>query len=527
MIPDPPPSAGPAVVNIQASFRKGQTFVTFNEVANKSVTYSVYRSTSPITTLTGLSPIAELPRGSGYSRLAGTHFVIEDLGAPLANGTGLLVWTAREICACYYAVTTSASADVVLGANSTSTPTAETPWSVPGAVQVAAPTQPGGPGSNRYYKFMAWEDYATWDHTRWGYYGHRFDVDTPPTVAPGQTYGLNLLLHSAGGTGYFEPQQLNSSTLDSIYVVPVDLEWLDSTNVYTGTPLRWTGWYGYQQQDGTVTRSTEARLLRYVQLTKADTRFNVDPTRVYVRGASYGGGGAMHMAYHHPTVFAAAVSSIGWVEPSVLGLLPSAYTGKATQDGPKWEEWMNQTWLTQNRGPVAPPIVYTFNRDDSTVNSAPHAALLAATELTKNAYCAKWENGNHTAFYLTGSCDWMRFRLNEAYPAFAFAGNSDTAGIQQGQRNVKLDWSSSLHALWPGNPSDAITDTPNQFAITLKSLESDTTAMVTIRNAQQFVVAPGQMVAWSNARMSDGQVVQNGTVQADAHGLVSIPISRL
>jgi hypothetical protein len=231
----------------------------------------------------------------------------------------------------------------------------------------------------------------------------------------------------------------------------------------------------------------------------------------------------MHLAAHHPTVFAAAAPSVGWVDPATTSLNYFPYFGSTTEHSVPWEQWNDQAWLIANRQAV-PPIIYTFGKDDPIVSAAAYPNLLAETERTRKAYFARWQNTGHSQFYLTENADVMRFKLNEAYPAFAAAGNSDSFAAQEGQRNVGLDWSSALHSLGGGT---GIADTAANFAMSFKSLNSDTTANVTIRNAQSFVLAPGEQVSWWNLPANGGAPIQAGIVAADSGAVVTMNVAIL
>jgi hypothetical protein len=146
--------------------------------------------------------------------------------------------------------------------------------------------------------------------------------------------------------------------------------------------------------------------------------------------------------------------------------------------------------------------------------------MLAKSEQFKRAYFAKWQNGGHNFFWLDQNASFARFRLNEAYPAFAAATTSDDTGsVVEGQRNTYLDWSSSLHDLGGGT---AIVDTANTFAMSFKSLSTDQTATVTLRNLQLFYLRPSEVVSWTNAAQAGGATLQSGTAQADAQGLLTL-----
>jgi hypothetical protein len=156
-------------------------------------------------------------------------------------------------------------------------------------------------------------------------------------------------------------------------------------------------------------------------------------------------------------------------------------------------------------------IVHTFNKDDSTISPAAYPGALQIFENNKQPYVAKWQNGNHTEFGLSGAWDYKRFKKDEAYPAFASASNSDPFSIQEGQRNVNLDWSSSLSDFNTASSADNIVDTLNTFGMTFRSLTTDATATVTIHNAHIFRPSPGEVITWANASQTSGQRIQSAT----------------
>jgi dienelactone hydrolase len=521
-------AAAQTVTNLRAEFRKGQTFVTFDEVQGKGLRYNVYRATSPIVGTRGLAPIAVLLEGSGKNRYTGNNFIITDLGSPLPVGTGLLVWTPENEGAFYYAVTTSASAQIEPGINATTAPVSERVVEVPGAVLLRPAYRQNGPKSNWIRQYFAWEDYRSWDHARWPYYGFRFNVITQPTMVGGQRNPLTLLLHAAGRAGYGEPGETAGprGIGEGVYVTLVDLSFpYGKTDPYTKTGYQYSFWYGYKKGDGIVINTTERRALRYLHLVMADPEFAVDSNRVYVTGVSLGGGGAMHMAYHFPEVFAAAAPMAGWTDTNAGGLNYNSLRDSTTESGVHWKDWVDQTWLVDHRAAL-PPLLYTFDKSDRVVNSAAYPNLLTRTEATHNAYFAKWRNeGRHSGFAIGGQLNLLRFKRDEAYPAFADATNSDPFNAPTGQRNVNLDWNSSLHALPGSQTQDAIVDSHTEFGMTFRSLTSDAKVRVTIRNTQQFHLSKGQAVNWSNKSRETGQVLESGTAEADEHGLVTVTIT--
>jgi len=518
------------VTNLAVRYSKGQVFVTFQEVAGNDVRYQVYRSKSPIVSkVTGLTPIATLPQNSGTNLYTNTRFVVTDTGAPLPPKLGLLVYTCHTNDSFYYAVTNSLDSAIVTGVNSLSLPVQETRLDVPGAVQIAKDSL-SAEGAT-VIKYFAWEDYASWD-TLWGYYGHRFNVVYEPrAINVTKQNPLTLRLHSAGTNGYAEPGILGVST--GVSIIPRDLGFYwDQKDPFTKTQRYYSGWFGYSTK-GFAIPCTERRCIRYINLVKTDPKFRIDSTRIYVTGGSLGGGGAMHMAYHHPEIFAAAAATVGWVSYNkfVSGIWTSEY-GSAGDSmrvndatGPAVWNWQNSIWIVNSKPKSLPPLIHTFRKDDNVVNPAEYPELLQQTEAHKYFQISGWKNGGHDGFgYSTSPANYFRFRKNEAYPVFTKATNSDSFLAVEGQRNLYLDWSSSLSDLVTESSEDDIFDTANTFAITFKSLSgSDAKADFTLRNAQQFKVEANTRVHWKNIKQQGAMMIDSGSVQADAQGLITIP----
>jgi hypothetical protein len=76
-----------------------------------------------------------------------------------------------------------------------------------------------------------------------------------------------------------------------------------------------------------------------------------------------------------------------------------------------------------------------------------------------------------------------------------------------------------MHDLGAGTQ---IVDSANSFAMSLKSLGADATAAVTLLNVQAFYLRPSELVSWTNAAQAGGAVLQSGSAQADAQGLLTL-----
>lgn len=508
------------VTELKATFRKGQTFITFKQLPDTRVTYNVYRSNSPIATTAGLHAVATLEPDSGTNRYTGKGFIIEDLGAALSATTGLLVYTPKESGAFYYAVTNSTDDRLVAGTNATTSGVTEAPSETPGAVLLEPPSPECG-GACRIYKYYAWEDVSTWRQDAWGYYGHRFNVIVPigyEGVEP--PYPLSVFLHAAGDNGYKEPFGWGRIP-HSVIVLPVDLAFFGMNDPYGGSGRNYSRWFGYFDAiTGFAEPVTERRIVRYVKLVRDDAEFRVDPTRISVFGASMGGGGAMHLASHYPTLFASAMAQIGWPNMDAWGgsaeFPPGTRVGDAS--GPLVTDYQNIAWMAAHT--TLSPIIHAFNKDDPAINESSYPETIAAFERFHQPFMAQWKNGGHAQYPVPDQWDYLRFKSDEAYPAFANASTSDALEVQEGQRNAHLDWSSAVHSLGDGT---GIVDTPQSFSMTFAAAR-DATADVTIRNAQQFRPPAGETIEWRNVAQDSGQVLQSGSVAADAAGLVTVRV---
>jgi hypothetical protein len=134
-----PISAQEQPTGLKALHRAGQTFLTWREPdpvvtdaslsmadlrkfaqeseKNRKIRYHVYRSDRPITSINGLTPVAEVPPLSvwnfdfygaeGHADQPALRYVIEEGESPLLPGAGLCVHNPRQAGDGYYAVTVS------------------------------------------------------------------------------------------------------------------------------------------------------------------------------------------------------------------------------------------------------------------------------------------------------------------------------------------------------------------------------------------------------------------------------------
>ncbi len=534
-------AAAATVTDLKAVHRNGQTFITFtkNSGSGAKTTYDVYRHTSAITSLSGLTKIATLDADSWHLLYhdsgapppsLSNGFIITNDGPPLTSTQGLLAWTTATSGTYFYAVTNSTDSTVTLGTNSLTSGVSETYQAVPGAVLLSSTPNFLGTSYTRK-SYFAWEDYAAWDHAEWEYYGHRFDVTVPEAAwGLGSPLPLFVPAHAAGDDGYeasVKSLAAAPSPARGVYITTGDVRMNIETDPYTGGHYEYSKWMGrLNTRTGLFMTITQDRVVRYVKLVRDNLTgdgfdFAVNPNRIYILGGSLGAG-AGHIASHHPELFAAGFMGVGWVTDEAWGVTPNASTTHVNSvGGPMLSDY--QSLAVQSALGAMPPIVHAFGSTDGTIAPDDYPAAFTAFETNHQPYAAQWKVGGHDLYNMAidyPQWDYTRFVMNEAYPAFGNASTSDTfvytRSSSAGQRNGTLDWGSELHTI--GAP---IEDTVNSFGITLRSVSVDTSADVTIRNAQQFLPEAGQRVEWRNESQT-GQMLQSGSVVADRQGLVTL-----
>lgn len=550
--------------SLSGTHRGGQTFVTFtkNSGSSAGTTYKVWRKATQITSLAGLTEIATLDADSWHllyddasvpAPQLSSGFIISDLGTPLASTQGLLVWTTAVTGNWYYAVTNSDDpTTITVGTNSLTSPVAETYQAVPGAVRIGTVTT----GTATHYKYYAWEDYASWKTTQWGYYGFRFNASLPFS---GSNFPLVLELHAAG-PGYAEPAETGGNP-NAVVISPRDLSFTGHSDPYaTANPAYpHSLWFGrYDSVSDRIYAITETRVVRYALLVRDNAtgdgvNYHIDAQRLVVEGSSLGSG-AMHVASHYPGLFAAAAVAIGYCDADgytgggglPVGQSSATVIAGSPGNGLTWGHWGSITWLAENGYPI-PPTTHMFNKDDGTVTPVNYPAALTALEAASLPFAAQWglppggpyghsaQNIDTGAATLFSGHRWdiARFLLNESYPAFGTSSNSDAVGTAPltssdptffGNRNVYLDWQSSLHTFAGGL---AISESSTTYAISLKSTSGTATGVtVTIRNAQSFLPSVGATITWSTDNGQSGSATRNSNGTVTVTGL-SIPTSAI
>ncbi|OGJ90385.1 MAG: hypothetical protein A2268_10215 [Candidatus Raymondbacteria bacterium RifOxyA12_full_50_37] len=572
--------------NLAVSFRSGQVFLTWDEVASGEK-YIMYRSTSPITVadLTLENKRFEVAQGfahndildhlsqiSTFSNLTPPCVFSRNVTEPLdpaatgnteqlPEGKNMIVLTTHINGTYYYAVTAVIGGiedKSVDGGNSIG-PVAET---------VADPA-PLLIWQSNYKTARIYLQYIDVDTFNLSYRYQEYAF--PYWVGVNRRYnstlgGCNLELCLNGGT-----QDLGGIT-DSI---PDNManKHIDIKVIPEGDNTYWFGFsqtYNYRLGDvvdtGPTMNFTQARVMNFLKyLIFKDAYFSarIDTNRVFLKGNSNGSGGTLQFAYNYPDFFAYAFSYSGATDYYDEGVydkrgyfsklwgayddtaMTVSFTGWRSEllnekfKGMTVNNWFNQEEkLLLSPGDDMPWIAYGFGAKDLTVDWPSQGRnYFTNLEISRRGF-----NGGVRGAYGHGECDVIAsalpqlttIRKNNSLPAFSnVASNADLPFPDVPE---EIDFPLNNHFIWStphykaGGVQEQI-DELNRYEIVLASWKSnymdpigDDTADITPRRLQNFRIIPGEEYIVRNTAVNDtAMVYQIDTITADEYGLVTFP----
>lgn len=506
------------------------------------VRYRIYRSERPIESVKGLTPLAEVPPLSGWNaeyygvsprpEQKAARYVVEEGKGPVPPGTGIYAHNPEKAGRAYYAVTLSVGgaerAEIGEG-NALGRPVEESVG--PGAPvlqRIEKPRTANFVENPTLHYFVRWEA-----PPRSNVAGRPYDyrVSIPPDVARPAPVGLHLHCWGANlDEGYIWWYRGNEGSI------------LVSSNQ---VPYDW--WVAYHEKHGQtkdfkegVTRDyTVRRLLAFVDW--ASTKWEMDPNRLFVTGASMGGSGASMLAVRYPDRFAYGLSSVGvhiaakspQFRASYEGACGKAEAGIPHESGLKSFEYLDNAFLLR-RDPRRDIAFLSFanGKNDGGIGWPQAVEFAGALQETRQPHLFTWGQGGHgERVYvptvagggdggpkLKGTLD---VRLDRSLPAFTRCsldddpGSGDPAdGAPKGQFNLYLRWDTG-----------GVVDEAGRWEATAYLIEKapaeTCTVDVTPRRCRNFLAGPGERFLWTSSA-PDGQVVQTGEAVADAHGLVTL-----
>ncbi len=546
------------VSGLKAECRGGKTYITFNQIADTTAVYRLYRSTSKIASVDGSEPLVEISHGSAYDKRFKRYHVIVDSGMPLDSTKGLFVYTPKVNGDFYYAVTSliaeAENRQLIEGENSLSTPVTEEYRKWPLAVLRDVEVIWGNP----HYHYFFWQDYFDWNHDL-DYYGNYFDVGLRSGTKITDTLPLNIYLHGCCTDAYGVPKATVVSK-----VITIALH--DHQNGYWFP--RNTYWYGVAKNfkkpsnnnnvtfvpkaGDTIIDYTHMQIMNALHSVLNDNRFRVDTNRIYVSGQSMGGFGTKMTAFHNPDVFAACFPQIGHNFPTyprwreIYGLWADSVTAR---NGVKIYYETNLAYLSETHPEVNyPPMINGHGLIDGHNTMWTHSIVIKTFAKNKHGIWDKWHPGGHSGANIT-EVEMYRFKKNELYPVFTNASTDDNYGKDlldnvtpyncimedvmnadtfnaavdsAGMVNLQLDWTSSLHDADPSNNGDSLIDSAEMLAISFIAKRPNTFVDITPRRIQRFPVIRGYSYKWKNIEAYTNTVIDSGEIMADEYNLLTV-----
>lgn len=387
-----------------------------------------------------------------------------------------------------------------------------------------------------------------------------FPPKVGPCAAPAADYPAVLYLHGYNGDRVrpydtFEPKGT----------------WCTAYRIYPIDPTD-SWWFGFAEDfdyrtglvpgaGDRIRNYTERRVLRMVDdlVAVPFPGLPVDPDRVYVVGQSMGGTGTLALALRYPQVFAAAHAGQPMTRPATAGtaggdmwqpLLERLY-GALGDDLPyaldadlpyqdslaptpglsAWDWQDHQTTLgvrdSQDRVPfgidhgLVDSTIEWQTQGEPTYGLLDQAALCWAGEVTNRGHVTSNQStlpGSLQKLAGRPFADFTAVR-DETVPGFVdSSSNPALPPVAPGAFNEDLEWSPSWDP-WDGVPID----TADDWQVSIRSNEAPLTVGVTPRRTQAFEFTTGDTLRWENERISDGSVIQSGTLVVPVDGVPVTP----
>lgn len=544
------------VTGIQAENKRGQTYITWNNLPGTGWTYHVYASDGAVRSTADFAAYAYEIGTAGdssavdrrISRLLGTTltFRTDSAGAPLSLTRGLFVTTPTETGLTHYVIL--AENDIYPlaysfypGGNTTEQPV----WEVLGVPRPIWQRTIALPRCEDYIIFSSPSDVPGMPAT-WGFDGHARHFG----VIPGARGGA-LVLHGHGRGGSFLNSIVGTRVAGETVIAPDDyLPSYDASSFYLG----YNGTYdpnlgnNYPASGGWVFDYTD-RFVLYL-MDWAQLNYGSDPNRVYAMGSSMGGSFAFFLAWHHPERIAAAWANIpkacaahtGDTQGAIVTAFERMWSPISVNlpviNGTPVYEYMDGRYLAaRNEARGAAPVFGFVGRNDHVVGWEEKLPLFAALNTHRAGGAWYWDERTHfdnqnLTTWAPVQLDWQqlyRYRLDRSYPALSnCSANSDpgdgtsASGDPVGTINGFVQWDEEL------------VDTRERWECVLRPRElqtldgslapaGDVTVDVTPRRLQNFLVSSRTGYHYTVTDATTGEFVAGGTIDADALFLLTVP----
>jgi len=557
--------------NMNAFFRSGQVFITWDEVANGQK-YVVYSSTAPITTENIASAVKRIERAQGsagnkmLNYLGGASFstlnppctFTRNVITPLADGqsgmasavdsgTGMIVLTSHQAGGFYYAVTafTGGVEDKSCDAGNSVGPVNE-------VVEEPVPVLIWRSNIMLARIYLQYTDVDSFNPTMCNTYAFTYWVGVPSNYnTTSGTLPLELFLDGS-------PGNMPAVGDDCRY-------YCEGINLKIQDNRTW--WYGYSQTfpydtsylyfaggpvatSGPVINFTQARImnmLKWMILREPYYSSRIDTNAIHVLGGSMGGGGTLMFLQSYPDFFAYGRAGVpptnyfengdwqytGWITP-IWGLgnndnMKVGFTGWRSEKlnekyaGVTVHKWLNmESFLRENRKLEMPWVCVGHGGQDNSVNYPTHGknyypALLDTKHGFSGGVCGSCGHGTQTWMYENNQVS--QLRKNESFLACSNTKSSAALPLPE-DPDVATDYSFHCHFIWStphyrvGGYQNQV-DSTNRYEIVVASYKilggtvrmPDDTADVTPRRLQRFIVEPGAQYIIKNTASNDTNVL--------------------
>lgn len=554
------------VTGLQASYSNGQIFLTWTNPSASNLQYNVYRSATPFSSSADFTSDKRLgfvrdhsAKNVHWSHLAETdvYYRITDGGTPLASTQGLYVTTCINNTSYYYAVIVTELANntehktVVPGQNCLTNPIAGVKTHPKPVFQQTVNTK-NGEVKHHYVFFVdnqATDQFPALCNV--GSYGFNFWY-----VKRGSATSYPLFLQFEGSSSGSADKKLSLDTSwtncyiiglfdwlptpnsdGSIGISNYNFGWHENFNIYSNTnPIPTSG----------IVRTYAQQLYREI-LEWAETNLPIDNKKVYARGSSSNGYGALLMANIYSEKIAAVY---GIVEPNSVSSGTSIYkqmwgevSTKLKTDVVAFDNGDTLTYpdlkdqqrmVHRNEQRSMPPIYDIHGKNDVTVpwNSG-RIRWFDSLELNRIGGVRYWDqrdHGNNGKNFLDSETEpnYYRFATNKGYPAFSNCSidhnpgdGNPSNGEPYGAINGYLDWKDSTDKDCKFWVRVFIKDFyvggvlhPQQY--------TTCTADLTLRRFNKFKPVAGMTLKWSNTDVN-GVKIQKGTISNYDGKLITLP----
>jgi pimeloyl-ACP methyl ester carboxylesterase len=311
-------------------------------------------------------------------------------------------------------------------------------------------------------------------------------------------------------------------------------------------PYDW--WTGYHEAIGTdnppksdaewragvVKPYTQRRVLAFLDWVA--TKYEIDLTRTFTGGLSMGGSGSLMLAIRHPERVAWAVSWVGIHRPLGSPTYKSSYEtvygapelGVKFEEGtPVWEYFDDATYLRRHPDRHIPFITFSNGKNDTGIGWPQAVEFFRALQETRQPHLFVWGGEGHSQRALMPRAGGQQvmpldLQIKQSVPAFTKSSLDDDpgsgpaeSGAPAGQVNLYLDWR-----------TNDIVDQADRWEMTVGVIDESPRDVavvdVTPRRTQQFTVAPGERVSWTNTPLGKREPTQRGEAVADRWGLVTL-----